>query len=197
MPRTLFERFWRETRVHSLALKLSDPALSRAVGDAFRDRFGHQGQFVLYDNAALRKRVFDIFDETFAVTSILRWIAIVVAVAGVLFSLSALVIEREREIGVLRAMGASRSQVLGVFLTEASLIGFTSALSGLASGGALAMVLTWIINKAFFGWTIDLNYPALPLVTTPLWIVGVAFLAALLPAWRAARVAPARAVRFE
>jgi putative ABC transport system permease protein len=197
MPRTLFDRFWREPQVHSLALKLRDPASSGPVGEAFRDRFGRQGQFLFYDNAALRRRVFEIFEETFAVTSILRGIAIVVAVAGVLFSLSALVIEREREIGVLRAMGASRPQVLIVFLTEAALVGLTSALSGLASGGALAMVLTWIINKAFFGWTIDLHYPLLPLVTTPLWIVGVAFLAALLPAWRAARVAPARAVRFE
>jgi putative ABC transport system permease protein len=197
MQKTLFDRFWRETQVNSLALKLRDPASAGHVGDAFRERFGGEGQFVLYDNAALRRRVFDIFDETFAVTSILRGIAIVVAVAGVLFSLSALVLEREREIGVLRAMGASRPQVLGVFLTEAALIGFTSALSGLASGGALAMVLTWIINKAFFGWTIDLQYPAFPLITTPLWIVGVALLAALLPAWRAAHVTPARAVRFE
>jgi len=197
MPRKLFDRYWREQQVHSLAFKLRDPSLSGAVGDAFRERFGRQGQFVLYDNAALRRRVFDIFDETFTVTSVLRGIAIIVAVAGVLFSLSALVIEREREIGVLRAMGASRPQVLGVFLTEAALIGLTAALSGLASGGALAMVLTWIINKAFFGWTIDLNYPAVPLITTPLWIVGAAFFAALLPAWRAARIAPARAVRFE
>jgi putative ABC transport system permease protein len=197
MQKTLFDRFWRETQVNSLALKLRDPASAGHVGDAFRERFGGEGQFVLYNNAALRRRVFDIFDETFAVTSILRGIAIVVAVAGVLFSLSALVLEREREIGVLRAMGASRPQVLGVFLTEAALIGFTSALSGLASGGALAMVLTWIINKAFFGWTIDLQYPAFPLITTPLWIVGVALLAALLPAWRAAHVTPARAVRFE
>ncbi|HEY5954764.1 MAG TPA: FtsX-like permease family protein [Terrimicrobiaceae bacterium] len=197
MPRALFDRFWREARVNSLALKLRNPASAAAVGDAFRARFGHQGQFALYDNAALRRRVLDIFDETFAVTSILRGIAIVVAVAGVLFSLSALVIEREREIGVLRAIGASRPQVLSVFLTEAALIGLTSALSGLASGGALAMVLTWVLNKAFFGWTIDLQYPAVALITTPAWIVGVAFLAALLPAWRAAHIAPARAVRFE
>jgi putative ABC transport system permease protein len=87
--------------------------------------------------------------------------------------------------------------VLGIFLVEAALIGLTSALSGLASGGALAMVLTWIINKAFFGWTIELHYPPGQLLTTPLWIVAVAFLAALLPAWRAARIAPAGAVRFE
>jgi putative ABC transport system permease protein len=40
--------------------------------------------------------------------------------------------------------------------------------SGLASGGLLAVVLTWVINKAFFGWTIDLSYPAIPLATMPL-----------------------------
>ena len=197
MPRALFDQYWHDNQVHSLALKLRDSSLGASVSDAFRERFGRQGQFVLYDNAALRQRVFDIFDETFAVTSVLRIIAVVVAIGGVLFSLSALVIEREREIGVLRAMGASRPQVLGVFLTEASLIALTAALSGLASGGALAMVLTWVINKAFFGWTIDLSYPTLPMVTMPLWIIGAALLAALLPAWRAARIAPARAVRFE
>jgi putative ABC transport system permease protein len=197
MPRALFERNWQEKQVHSLALKLRNSELADTVVAAFRERFGRQGQFAVYDNAALRQRVFEIFDETFAVTSTLRAIAIIVAVAGVLFSLSALVIEREREIGVLRAMGASRPQVLGIFLTEAALIGFTSALSGLASGGALAMVLTWIINKAFFGWTIELHYPAEQLLTTPLWIVAVAFLAALFPAWRAAQIPPASAVRFE
>jgi putative ABC transport system permease protein len=197
MPRKLFDSHWKDNRVHSMALKLSDSSLRDAVAQAFRERFGSEGQFALYDNAALRQRVLEIFDETFAVTSVLRSIAIVVAVAGVLFALSALVIEREREIGVLRAMGASRPQVLGVFLTESVLIALTAALSGLASGGALAIVLTWIINKAFFGWTIDLSYPTLPLATTPLWIIGSALLAALLPAWRAARIAPARAVRFE
>jgi putative ABC transport system permease protein len=197
MPRTLFDRYWDDHQVNSLALKLRDPSLGGSVGNAFRERFGGEGQFALHDNAALRQRVFDIFDETFAVTSVLRSIAVVVAVGGVLFSLSALVIEREREIGVLRAMGASRPQVLGVFLTEAALIAITAALSGLASGGALAMVLTWIINKAFFGWTIDLSYPTLSMVTMPLWIIGAALLSALLPAWRAARIAPARAVRFE
>jgi putative ABC transport system permease protein len=141
--------------------------------------------------------VLEIFDQTFAVTSVLRSIAVLVAVAGVLFSLSVLVIEREREIGVLRAVGASRFQILAIFLIQAALLGLTATLSGLASGGALAMVLTWVINKAFFGWTIELNYPLLTLAATPLWLIPAAILAALLPAWRASRIAPAQAVRFE
>jgi len=197
IPRSLFERHWHDDRIHSLALKLTDPAQCEAVTTAFRLRFGHEGEFTIYDNAALRRRVLEIFDQTFAVTSVLRSIAVLVAVAGVLFSLSVLVIEREREIGVLRAVGASRCQILGIFLVQAALLGLTATLSGLVSGSALALVLTWVINKAFFGWSIELNYPLLTLAATPLWLIPAALLAALLPAWRASRIAPALAVRFE
>jgi len=197
IPRSLFEKHWRDDRIHSLALKLTEPAQGEAVITAFRERFGREGEFTIYDNAALRRRVLEIFDQTFAVTSILRSIAVLVAVAGVLFSLSVLVIEREREIGVLRAVGASRFQILGIFLVQAALLGLTATLSGLVSGSALAMVLTWVINKAFFGWTIELTYPLLTLAATPLWLIPAAILAALLPAWRASRIAPAQAVRFE
>jgi putative ABC transport system permease protein len=216
MPRKLFDQYWRDDRIHSLALKLRDveqasrlllpphngnrdgrPTQAAAVTAAFRSRFGQEGQFAIYDNATLRRRIMDIFDQTFAVTSVLRNIAIIVAVAGVLFSLSVLVMERDREIGVLRAVGASRAQIAGICMIQAILIGLTATISGLASGGALAMVLTWVINKAFFGWTIELAFPLLPLAAAPFWLIPVAILAALIPAWRASRIPPAQAVRFE
>lgn len=198
MIRDLFRQHWpNDERIHSLALKLAPGAEPEAVTAAFRRHFGDAGQFVIYNNASLRARVFEIFDQTFAVTSILRAIAIVVAVAGVLFSFSVLVIEREREIGVLRALGASKFQVTALFLTEAMLLGLTASLSGLVSGSALAIVLTGVINKAFFGWTIELTFPVNTLASTPLWLIPAVLIAALLPAWRAAGIRPAQAVRFE
>jgi putative ABC transport system permease protein len=198
MTRELFRRHWpNDERIHSLALKLTPDADPEAVAEAFRTHFGNDGQFVIYDNASLRARVFEIFDQTFAVTSILRAIAIVVAVAGVLFSFSVLVIEREREIGVLRALGASKFQVSALFLTEAVLLGLTASLSGLVSGSALSVILTSVINKAFFGWTIELTFPVPTLAATPLWLIPAVLVAALLPAWRAAGIRPAQAVRFE
>ena len=197
MHRDLFNRYWSDERFQSLAVKLKPGQPTEKIADAFRAQFGREGQFAIYDNAALRGRVFQIFDQTFAVTSALRAIAVFVAITGILFSLSVLVMEREREIGVLRAIGASRPQVLGIFLGETALIGLTSSLLGVISGAVLAMILTWVVNKAFFGWTIALSYPLSTLAATPLWIIPAAVLAALIPAWRAARVAPASAVRFE
>ena len=139
----------------------------------------------------------EIFDQTFAVTSVLRSIAIVVAVAGVLLSLSTLVLEREREIGVLRSQGASPGQIRSLVLTEASMVGLLSSIVGILCGAAMAMILTWVINKAFFGWTIDLRYPWDVIAATPLWILPAALFAAWIPAARASRIPPARAIRFE
>jgi putative ABC transport system permease protein len=141
--------------------------------------------------------VLEIFDQTFAVTSVLRTIAVVVAVAGVLLSLSTLVLEREREIGVLRSQGASSGQIRSLVLTEASMVGLLSSAVGIICGAAMAMILTWVINKAFFGWTIDLRYPWDVIAATPLWILPAALLAAWLPASRASHITPARAIRFE
>jgi putative ABC transport system permease protein len=139
----------------------------------------------------------EIFDQTFAITSVLRAIAVVVAIAGVLLSLTTLVVEREREIGILRSQGASCGQVRGLILSEAAMIGLLAAIVGLLCGASMAMVLTWVINKAFFGWTIELRYPLGVLLSTPLWIIPAAVFAAWLPARRASLIPPARALRFE
>ena len=103
--------------------------------------------------------MFEIFGQTFRITGVLRGIAVVVAVIGIFLTLTTLVSERAREIGVLRAIGASRGQVQGVVLVESALIGFLSSVLGLVAGLALSLVLTYVINKAFFGWTIQLSVP--------------------------------------
>ena len=197
IDRPNFRQFWNDERLHSLSISLRDPADSAAFAEEFRAAFGREGEFSIYTNSDLRRRVMEIFDQTFAVTSVLRAIAVVVAIAGVLLSLTTLVVEREREIGILRSQGASCGQVRGLILSEAAMIGLLSAIVGLLCGASMAMVLTWVINKAFFGWTIQLRYPLAVLLSTPLWIIPAALLAAWLPARRASLIPPARALRFE
>ena len=197
MDRSNFDRSWNDHRVHSLSLTLYDPSQAAALAAEFRSKFGAMGEYSVYTNADLRRRIMDIFDQTFAVTSVLRAIAVFVAVAGVVLSLTTLIIEREREIGVLRSQGASPGQIKGLVFTEAGLIGLFASVIGIACGAAMAMVLTWVINKAFFGWTIELRYPLDVLFGTPLWIIPAAIAAAWLPAIRASRIPPAQALRFE
>lgn len=195
-----FQQVWGIPGVHSLAIAFH-PGISAATIEeesaAFYRAFGGKDAFICYSNRTLKGRILEIFNQTFAVTAVLRTISIAVAVGGVMLTLGILVLERSRDIGVLRAMGASTKQVVGVMLAEASLIGLIASVVGLVSGAVLALVLTWVINKAFFGWSIDLAYPWGELFLMPLWMILAANAAGLVPAIRGAKISPAAALRME
>lgn len=197
MARRNFAAWWSDPSVQSLSVYLRAGAASEALADAFRAQFSREGEFAIYSNRSLRQRILTIFDQTFAVTYVLRTVAILVAVAGIFLSVTTLVAERERETGVLRAIGASRGQVQRLLMAEAGMIGVVATLLGLAAGLVLAMALTWVVNPAFFGWTIVLQFPLTTLLATPLWILPTALLASWYPAWRASQTPIATAVREE
>ena len=158
MDRGVFDRWWHDPGVNSVAVYLKPGADVAAAAARARRRWGGEG-LIVYTNGALRDRILAVFDQTFAVTGVIKVIAVLVAIVGIFLALTALVIEREREIGVLRAIGASRGQVRGMLLSEAALLGMVASGLGIAAGMCLAMVLTWVVNKAFFGWTIELQWP--------------------------------------
>ena len=197
IDRANYATHWPAPGAHTAGVHLREGADVAALADAIRRKFGAGAEYAIYDNASLRARVLEIFDQTFAITYVLRTISVLVAIVGVSLGMAMLVTERERDIGILRAVGASARQVLRAFVAEAALIGAVSSAVGLAAGACLAMVLTWVVNLAFFGWTVQLRYPWELLAWTPVWIIAVAALAGLLPAARAARIQPATALRSE
>ena len=197
IDRANYAAHWPAPGVHSAGVHLRKDADAAALADVIREKFGADAEYAIYDNASLRARVLEIFDQTFAITYVLRSISVIVAVVGVSLGMATLVTEREREIGVLRAVGASARQVRRTFVAEAALVGVVACVVGLAAGTCLAMVLTWVINLAFFGWTVQLRYPWELLAWTPVWIIATAALAGLIPAVRASRIEPAAALRSE
>ena len=197
LSRAQFRRLWHDDRVNSVAVYLRDGVSANSLTNDFRARFSDRGQFAMYSNRALRTRVFEIFDQTFAVTYVLRTIAVLVALVGIFLSLTTLIVERRRELAVVRAVGASAGQLRAILLWECGLVGLLASSVGVISGIALSTVLTGVINRAFFGWTIRLAFPWGALATTPLWIVGAAIVAGILPAWRAGRMKLAEALRNE
>ena len=197
ITRENFLRHWHDSSVMSAAIYLKDPALVNTTADDIRRRYNQRGEFLVFSNRAIRERVFEIFSQTFRITGVLRGIAVVVAIIGIFLTLTTLVAEREREIGVLRAVGASRAQIRGLVLIESSLIGLLASLLGVAAGLTLSLVLTFVINKAFFGWTIQFACPWTTVLLTPVWIGFAALVAGWWPAVSASRMRIANAVRAE
>ena len=192
-----FVRFWHDDRVNSVAVYLKNGGPAAALTDEFQAEFSRSGQFVFFSNRSLRTRIFEIFDQTFAVTYVLLTIAIIVAITGIFLSLTILITERSRELAILRAIGGSGRQIRKLLLWETAMIGVLASLVGVASGICLSLVLTGVINRAFFGWTIRLAFPWRSLAVTPLWILAAALVAGVVPAWRASRMELADNLRSE
>jgi putative ABC transport system permease protein len=197
MSQRNFTQFWHDDRVNSVAVYLKEGGSAEVLTDAFRQRFSGEGQFVIYSNRSLRTRVFEIFDQTFAVTYVLRTIAVIVAITGIFLSLTILITERTRELAIVRAIGGSAAQIRRLLLWETAMLGALAAAIGVASGLCLSLVLTGVINRAFFGWTIQLAFPWRSLAFTPLWIFAAAVVAGILPAWRAGRLVLTESLRSE
>jgi putative ABC transport system permease protein len=148
-------------------------------------------------NQALRRGAVEVFDRTFTITYALEAVAIVVAMLGAANSLLALVLDRRREIGLIRYLGAAKDQVRTMILTEAGLLGLLAGLLGLVLGMTLSLILIYVINKQSFGWTIQFHPPALLLGGALLLIWAVTVLAGVYPARFAARIEPAEVVHTE
>ncbi len=151
---------------------------------------GHRA--FIYTNRGLRAEVLRIFDSTFAITYALEIIAVAVAMLGVGATLLTLVLERRREIAMLRLVGATRRQVQAVVVLEAVLIGSASQAMGVVVGLALSLLLVYVINVQSFGWTIQFAVPAAFLAQMSIAIVVATAVAGFYPARRATRLVAER-----
>ncbi len=148
-------------------------------------------------NKAIRDLSLDVFDQTFIITDVLYWLATGVALVGILSSMLALQLEKDREQGTLRALGMTRGQLTGMISTQTGVIGLISGLASMPLGLVMAWVLIEVINRRAFGWQIDVAVSPVIVGQAVLFAVGAALLAGLYPALRAARAEPAIAMREE
>jgi putative ABC transport system permease protein len=188
LDRATFARHFGERRPTSLAVYLRPGASADRVRAALLDRLGADRRLFIQTNQSLRREVLRIFDSTFAITYALEGVAIVVAMMGVATTLLTLILDRRREIAVLRLVGAGRRQVSRMVVIEALLIGGVSQAVGLIVGLALSLILIFVINAQSFGWTIQWHMPWRFLLQASLVMQAATLLAGLFPARRAARI---------
>ena len=180
----------------SLTVNLASPIDVPAAEAAIR-RMGFRA-FSLQDATRRLNLVFALFDLLLGLFSSL---ALAVASLGIVNTLLMAILERRREIGVLKALGAGEPEIKRLFLMEAGVMGLLGGLGG--------VVLGWLLGRGLnCGAAIYLNHKDLPVVqvsTVPWWLalgaIGFAILISLLaghyPAARAARLDPIEALRYE
>lgn len=192
-----FRSFWDDDTLTAMALRLNEGVDPDRLSIELQRELQPLQQLQIRPNRALREDVLVVFDRTFAITGALQFLATLVAFIGVLSALLSLQLERQREMGILRAIGMTTQQMRRLILMETGLMGSVAGVLAMPSGFALAVILIYIINRRSFGWTLLMEVEALPFIQA----FFVAFLAAILagiyPAIRMSRSITAQALRSE
>jgi lipoprotein-releasing system permease protein len=195
--------------VNSIQVKLENEADLELVRDRLRKAFPAE----LYSISTWRDKqgpLLSAVDMEMAVLNILLFMIIAVAGFGILAIFFMIVVEKTRDIGILKSLGASSSGVAGIFLGYGLFLGAVGAGAGLALG----LAITWNINRirAAVEWFTGervfdpsiyyfFKIPTIVHPATVLWIiagaVAIAVAASVLPALRAARLHPVEALRHD
>lgn len=180
------EAYWGPGEINSVALYLESSVDTEVMVDALKAAF-ETSAMDIRSNKRLRDEAMTIFDQTFAVTRLLQGISLLIAVCGIALMLLVLAREQVSELALYRAIGATRRQVFGLFVGKGLGMGLLGLVMGIVGGIVLAMVLIFVINRAYFGWTIQVYWPWGALVEQMVTILGVSLLASLYPALKASR----------
>ncbi|NOZ22622.1 MAG: ABC transporter permease [Planctomycetes bacterium] len=135
------------------------------------------------------------YEALYSINAVL-FVAVLIAALAVLNTMTMNVIERTREIGVLRALGTTRTQILEMFLTEAAAIGVIGALLG-AAVGLLLMHASLTLNRMVMGWQAEFVVPYWEIAFAGVAGVVVAIVGGIYPALRAARIRIVEAIQME
>jgi putative ABC transport system permease protein len=196
MDRETLLRYLPDPTPSNLAVFVTPGANVQAVRNGIQQiAAGHR--ILIFSDRELRTEAIRIFDRTFAITYALEAVAIFVAVMGIAGAFVAMVIDRRRELGLMRFLGASSAQIRKLILVEAGLLGFLANLAGFALGYFLSLILVFVINKQSFGWTIRFHWPV-AVIFGALSVVYVAtILSGLYPARVAVRLNPLAVIHEE
>jgi putative ABC transport system permease protein len=197
MSRRTYDIFFDDSKVDSTGIYVEEGVDIDRVMDDIRELGAGRQALVLNSNARLREISLKIFDRTFIITDVLYWLAVGVAVIGILGAMLALQLERARELAVLRAIGMTPRQMVGLVTMQTGFIGVLSGIAAIPLGIIMAWVLIAVINRRAFGWEMDMIIEPTVLLTSLALAVGAALIAGLYPARRAASARPALAMREE
>lgn len=157
MSDQLYRSLWNDEKITSLGIYVSNINELEKTVDDLRANLSKYSNLVIRSNKNLKESAINTFDRTFTVTSALRLLIAIVAFISVLSSLMALQLERERELGVFRAIGMTVSQIRKMIFLENGLIGLASGIFSIPVGMVLSMILIYVINLRSFGWTLNFS----------------------------------------
>ena len=159
IDRALYKKYWRDELVDAFDLWLEPGADMPALIQRIKNDYGERYQLFISTHRDLKDAVVRIMEQSFVVNYAVEIVAIIVAIFSVINTMLASVLDRSREIGVLRAIGATQSQVRRMVVMEAASMGLIGGVLGLFAGSVMAYHHVVYNTKLLTGWTFQFYYP--------------------------------------
>ena len=200
IPLSQAESFFGTDQCNMIIVELnsSNNATVTTVSNAITNYFG--GQVSVISSTAVLSLLSTVFGTIQLFLGGIAAISLLVAGIAIMNIMIVSLIERTREIGILKALGMKSRTVLTIFLGESVIIGLIGAIVGIALGWILANIVAKVLASGAFGGN---GFRVTPLLTPEVFMgalgfgVGVSVIFALYPAWRASKLKPVDALRYE
>ncbi len=197
MDRSLFTRYWNDDTVNVLRVYLNPGATVPEVRQRVLEKYAGQRQVFVLTNQELKSYILKVTDQWFGLTSVQIAVAVLVAILGIVNTLTVSITDRRRELGVLQAVGGLRGQIRRTIWLEALSVGTLGLALGFALGAINLYYILQIVQNDIAGMRLDYSFPigtVLALVPT---ILGAAFIAAIWPAESAVHGSLVEALEYE
>lgn len=185
--------------VHGLEIKVDDIYKADSIAKTIEEKIG--AGFVAKDWMRMNQNLFSALKLEKTAMFIILILIVLVAAFNIISTLIMVVMEKTKDIAILKSMGASSQKIMRIFIYEGLIIGCTGTILGVAGGLGLCEILS---HYQFIKLPSDV-YPmsTLPVLILPQDVTAIAvsaviitFLATLYPSWQASRINPAEALRY-
>jgi len=192
-----YRRYWKEHLADSFSIRVRSKEQVGAVRDEIARRFGNDRKLFVLPAREFKEEIRKVIDQGFAVNHAINIITLSIACLGIIVTLLASVLERTREIGVLRSIGMLRRQVSRVVVIESMLLGII----GGALGAGAGIIIGWMSLEGFlkgdYGASMQYHINYASIIWALVLSTALAALAGVYPARRAARTNIVEALAYE
>ncbi|MGK5087269.1 FtsX-like permease family protein [Bdellovibrionota bacterium FG-2] len=197
IDRAQYRKYWKDPLVSAFGVYAEPGYPLETIRKEIDTRFGATRNIVARSNAKVKASLMTAINQSFTYTRAIEAAALIVGLMGLLNTLMISVMERTRELGTLRAVGMSKSQLIRMILAEASLLGALGAVAATLFGSLIAYL--WLTHSLThtLGWVVSFYFPWSAIFTTLLLGIVVSGLAGLYPAWKAAQIPISEALDYE
>jgi putative ABC transport system permease protein len=197
MDRAVFVREWGDDTSNLFRVHVKKGYSADAVRRTILERLGATHQLFVFTNSAIREYILKTTEQWFGLTYVQLFVAVLVAMLGIVNTLTVSISDRRRELGILQAVGGMRGQIRATIWLEAVTIGIIGIALGALAGAVTLFYNLRMLRGDIGGLRLDFLYPFQFVAMLVPVIVGCAFLSALWPAEAAVRASLVESLEYE